>query len=97
MISPVSTAKSALVAGRTVLPEHCKLHSVHYTLQLYTSYDTMNTAHCTPHIYIGFFKLITFHCKHTKFEWVELGKVYLDIKKNMSVIGVLNIFFGSYI
>ena len=45
-------------------------------LLLYTSYYTLNTLHCTPHIYTAFCKFITSHCKHPKFAWVGL-QIYM--------------------
>ena len=54
------------------------LHSVLYALDLHlqmplnlnmsTSYYTLKTVHCTPHIYTAFFNCITSYCKPPKFE-----------------------------
>ena len=64
----------------------CTLHSVHYALHLnlqrpmnlniYTSYYTLNTVHCTPHFYTTSWKFITSQCKHPKLAWVGL-KIYI--------------------
>ena len=54
----------------------CTLHSVHYALHLtlqmplnlnmYTSYCTLNTVQCIPHVYTAFCKCITSHYKTSK-------------------------------
>ena len=47
---------------------HCKLNTLHYIghlnlhMHLYTSYSTLSTAHCTPHISTVYGTFITSNC-----------------------------------